>query len=151
VQGTVLDFSVRTTTGVILDDEGNRYSFSGAEWFGLDLPLPQMRVDFEGTDRIATAIYQVGCVTARQQQDGGYFRSLDEGLVAGVCAGLAAKWTISRLGLRIVVLFIPYTWPFYVLAWLTLPVIPTARQTNQPTKLRRASDFDHKSPSWQRR
>ena len=32
MRGQILDYSVQTNTGTISGSDGNRYSFSGAEW-----------------------------------------------------------------------------------------------------------------------
>ena len=55
MKGQILDFSFQTNSGVIAGDDGNRYSFTGAEWQSPEFPEPGMRVDFtpNGDDAIA--------------------------------------------------------------------------------------------------
>jgi phage shock protein PspC (stress-responsive transcriptional regulator) len=65
-------------------------------------------VDFDTEGRAATAVYLNGPVKAASQpaavDDTGYegfYRSSDDKMLAGVCAGLAHKWKVSSAGLRL--------------------------------------------------
>lgn len=59
----------------------------------------------------------------------GFYRSNDDKMLAGVCAGLAHKWNISRLGVRVVTflaaffLWIPLI--IYLICWIVFPPRPT--------------------------
>ncbi len=56
MNGQNLDYSPQTNSGLIAGDDGNRYSFVGAEWKDQAVPNRGMRVDFEaqGGDAVAT-------------------------------------------------------------------------------------------------
>jgi len=63
---------------------------------------------------------------------GHFYRSSDESMFAGVCAGLAHKWHVSRGGLRLVTLvsflfFIPII--VYIGCWIVFPAHATRRRT----------------------
>ena len=57
MRGQILDYSVQTNTGTISGSDGNRYSFSGAEWKSPGAPARAMSVDFEVDGIQARAIY----------------------------------------------------------------------------------------------
>ena len=58
MNGQVLDYSVQTNSGLITGDDGNRFSFVGAEWKDQAIPNRGMRVDFEAQGSDAVAIYR---------------------------------------------------------------------------------------------
>lgn len=59
MKGILIDFSIQTNGGLISGDDGNRYTFIGAEWRENVVPIRGMRVDFDtNANNIATAIYQ---------------------------------------------------------------------------------------------
>jgi phage shock protein PspC (stress-responsive transcriptional regulator) len=53
-----------------------------------------------------------------------YYRSSDNALLAGVCAGLAHKWNTDAILIRLGMLFIPLVWIFYIIG-ATWPSKPT--------------------------
>ena len=55
--GQILDYSVQTNTGFIAGDDGNRYTFTGADWQETGPPRAGTRVDFDTEGNAATAIY----------------------------------------------------------------------------------------------
>lgn len=59
MKGVVIDFSIQKNGGLISGDDGNRYTFTGAEWRDNTAPMRGMRVDFD-TDgsNVALAVYQ---------------------------------------------------------------------------------------------
>ena len=57
MKGKVLDYSIQTNSGDISGDDGNRYSFAGAEWKGEALPSRGVYVDFAIQDDRAVLIY----------------------------------------------------------------------------------------------
>ena len=135
VAGKVLDFNVSASSGLILGDDGVRYTFRGAEWrSAATLPLAGLRVNFVVSGLDALAIYAEAGTPPRLSSPGatadsgagaGFYRSSDAKLVGGVCAGLAHKWDIHVLIPRIACctpLFLVYT-----IMWLTLPEKPTKR------------------------
>ena len=57
MKGQILDYSVQTNTGTISGADGNRYSFTGAEWKGHGAPARGMSVDFETDGIQARGVY----------------------------------------------------------------------------------------------
>lgn len=57
MRGQVLDYSVQTNSGVISGEDGQRYTFSGAEWRGNGLPVAGTAVDFVPSGDTAIQIY----------------------------------------------------------------------------------------------
>ena len=55
--GQILDYSVQTNAGFISGDDGNRYTFTGADWQEMGPPSAGTRVDFDTSGNAATAIY----------------------------------------------------------------------------------------------
>lgn len=55
--GQILDYSIQTNTGFISGDDGNRYTFTGADWEESGPPRVGTRVDFASEGNVATAIY----------------------------------------------------------------------------------------------
>ena len=61
MKGRVLSYSVQENSGIISGDDGNRYTFEGAEWREQALPIQGSCVDFqlaEGADQ-AVSVYLV--------------------------------------------------------------------------------------------
>jgi len=58
MKGSVLDFSVATSVGLIAGDDGVRYEFPGTEWKAQGLPTAGTRVDFLSSDGRATGVYR---------------------------------------------------------------------------------------------
>ncbi|PLW83836.1 hypothetical protein CWI75_00260 [Kineobactrum sediminis] len=58
MKGQVLDYSVQANNGLISGADGNRYTFTGAEWRDDVAPLRGMSVDFEVEGERALAIYR---------------------------------------------------------------------------------------------
>ena len=58
MNGTILDYSVQTSSGLITGDDGNRYNFVGAEWKDQAIPNRGTRVDFEAQGGDAVAVYR---------------------------------------------------------------------------------------------
>ncbi len=57
MRGQILDYSVQTNSGAISGEDGQRYTFSGAEWEGSGAPVAGMGVDFVPIGASATQIY----------------------------------------------------------------------------------------------
>jgi len=69
LKGTVLDFAIQTNAGIISGDDGQRYSFQGAEWRDNGkFPAKGMRVDFSPQADSATAIYLIQDVAGATQE-----------------------------------------------------------------------------------
>jgi TM2 domain-containing membrane protein YozV len=57
MKGQVLDFSIQSNGGVITGADGQRYTFTGAEWKGTGSPQRGMSVDFEVDGTQAKSVY----------------------------------------------------------------------------------------------
>ena len=135
VAGKVLDFNVSASSGLILGDDGVRYTFRGAEWrSAASLPQAGLRVNFVVSGLEALAIYAEAGTPPRLSSPGasahsatgaGFYRSSDAKLVGGVCAGLAHKWDVPVLIPRLA--FCTPLFLVYAVMWLTLPEKPTKR------------------------
>ena len=109
MKGKILDFSISDSKGVISGDDGNRYIFIGKEWKSSVPPQAGSRVDYDTEGRTALAVYldQAVAVTKRGSSNvedslyDGFYRSSDDKMLTGVCAGLAHKWNVNCVGLRI--------------------------------------------------
>jgi phage shock protein PspC (stress-responsive transcriptional regulator) len=137
-KGKILDFSIPESQGVISGDDGNRYTFVGKEWKSPTPPMAGSRVDFDTDGRSAIAIYldapaKLGASAAGEDDSifEGFYRSSDDKMLGGVCAGLAHKWKVSRGGLRfatlLVTLFFLLPLLIYVICWIFFPARPTKR------------------------
>ena len=135
--GKVLDFNVATSQGVIVEDNGTRFIFHGAEWRSAGaLPHSGIAVNFVANGQVATAIYVIpqatlpaGAALAPGMPvgaDGGFYRSADRKWVGGVCAGLAHKWGRSPAELRALFVLLCPLLLVYVVMWLVLPERETA-------------------------
>jgi len=49
-KGTILDYSIQKSEGIISGDDNNRYKFAGAEWKASVAPTRGQRVNFEVVD-----------------------------------------------------------------------------------------------------
>ena len=56
VKGRIQNFSFQTNSGEIAGDDGNQYSFAGAQWQASEFPEAGMHVDFDPNGPIATNI-----------------------------------------------------------------------------------------------
>ncbi|MCD9549490.1 NINE protein [Photobacterium carnosum] len=57
MKGTILDFSIQESSGVISSDDGARYSFHSSEWKSDKQPSRGLKVDFALVDGNATGVY----------------------------------------------------------------------------------------------
>ena len=57
MRGRILDYSVQTNRGVISGNDGQHYSFSGANWKAIQVPRIGMNVDFQASEGEAVSIY----------------------------------------------------------------------------------------------
>ena len=64
MKGRVLDYSVQANEGVISGDDGERYTFQGADWKGQEVPKAGMVVDFVARGRRAEAIYPAAALSS---------------------------------------------------------------------------------------
>lgn len=138
MKGKLLDFSLGDNQGVIAGDDGNRYTFIGKEWKSSKPPQAGMKVDFESVERTAQAVYidplppsGWGDPLATDAPYLGFYRSSDDKMIAGVCAGLAHKWRVNRAGLRFAAflgtVFLGLPLFVYAGCWMVLPERPTLK------------------------
>lgn len=130
MKGKILDYSAAENRGLISGDDGNRYSFAGREWKSQNPPALGCRVDFVLADHAAVAVYlDHPSKTSLDPEYWGFYRSGDERVLGGVCAGLAHKWGINRGALRFAwFLAALFTWiPLFVYigCWMSFPERPT--------------------------
>jgi len=57
MQGTILEASFQSNSGIIAGEDGGRYSFSANQWRANGIPHKGQRVDFLPSDDGATEIY----------------------------------------------------------------------------------------------
>ncbi|NOQ30848.1 MAG: hypothetical protein GQ570_06970 [Helicobacteraceae bacterium] len=65
MKGTILDYSIQSSSGIISADDGNRYDFNNSEWKSDIAPSKNQKVDFEIDEKDAIGIY----VESSQQFD----------------------------------------------------------------------------------
>lgn len=128
MKGNVLDFSVAENQGLISGDDGQRYTFVGREWKSTTAPKSGMRVDFEATGTTATAIY-IAAAHPGEVPDKPVYRSSDDKVFGGVCAGLAHKFQVSRAGVRVATVILTLCtgvlFFVYLVCWIAFPEHPT--------------------------
>jgi phage shock protein PspC (stress-responsive transcriptional regulator) len=132
VTGRVLDFNIASSAGLISGNDGVRYIFQAKEWRSNNvLPQSGVQVEFEANGYSALGIYVVSGASSSAVKPGGstvqdgFYRSSDNKLLGGVCAGLAHKWGSNTVLIRIIALFVPIGIPIYIVMWLSVPERPT--------------------------
>jgi len=118
MKGTILDFSIPESAGVVSGDDGNRYRFAGADWKATGaMPRAGARVDFVAADGVASEIYldtaagpagwgQAPLPDGLDDRYRGLYCSSDEKMVLGLCGGLAHKFGVPVSVVRVVVFFV---------------------------------------------
>lgn len=128
MKGNVLDFSIAENQGLISGDDGQRYTFVGRDWKSTTAPRAGMRVDFEPSSGTATAIY-IATAHPGEVPDKPIYRSSDDKMLGGVCAGLAHKFQISRAGVRVATVILTLCtgvlFFVYLVCWIVFPEHPT--------------------------
>ena len=129
LHGRVLGYTFQSSSGFISSSDGLRYSFNAAEWLSSDkTPTAGMEVEFLANYTQAKSIFVVAKVTPSSTPVGissSHYRSSDNALVSGVCAGLAHKWKTDTILIRIVMLFVPLGWILYIVASMSWEERPT--------------------------
>jgi phage shock protein PspC (stress-responsive transcriptional regulator) len=126
IQGTIINFNIQNGMGLINGENGIRYNFISAKWGSATVPPTMgLLVEFIANGQSAEDIYP----SVKNQQNvntssSDYYRSSDNALLAGVCAGLAHKWNTDAILIRLGMLFIPLVWIFYIIG-ATWPSKPT--------------------------
>src|ERR1700692_1470171 len=123
MRGIILNFLVRDSVGLISGDDGARYDFSSTEWMSDGFPVVGTTVDFINEGNAAKKILTLRANgrdktlpangTRGTSPDDGLYKSSDNKMLLGVCAGLAHKYDLNLTGLRIIV---------FVLCWFWIPI-----------------------------
>ncbi len=125
IQGTILSFNIQQGVGLISGYNGFRYNFIVAQWGSPTLPPSVgLAVEFEANGTDAENIYPAAG-RAGAQTSGDFYRSSDNVIVAGVCAGLAHKWNSDPVLIRIAMVFVPFGWIFYIIGSMSWSARPT--------------------------
>ena len=107
MKGQLLAFTVQQSEGYISGEDGNRYKFSAAEWKHPSAPTVGQTVDFVVANGIATEVFVVeaapSAAAGTKPSEGGLYKSSNQKIVMGVCGGLADRFGINLVVLRIVV------------------------------------------------
>jgi hypothetical protein len=102
VKGTVLDFTIQTNAGIISGDDGQRYSFQGAEWRDTGkYPAKGMRVDFTPQSERASTIYLIQDATYGKKQGGlSVLKWIVISLVGLIFVGIAGSVFLAGIALN---------------------------------------------------
>jgi phage shock protein PspC (stress-responsive transcriptional regulator) len=135
MRGIILSFTLRDSAGLISGEDGQRYRFSAAEWMAEGFPIAGANVDFVGSASTAREIFALNAPALSQTKpalhaDDGMYKSSDDKMVMGVCAGLAHKLNISRAGLRIVTFLLAIFFVFPILIYIAMGLVLRARPTS---------------------
>lgn len=125
MKGKVLHYDMTKSEGLISGEDGQRYRFISSEWKEPSVPLKGMDLEFlvDGSD--AEEIYLSAYRSGFSVIDKDWYKSIDDKVLAGVCSGLAHKFDVSPLALRLVTvllsLFLLFPILLYIVLWLILP------------------------------
>ncbi len=115
--------------GLISGEDNQRYQFISSEWKEATAPQKGMSIEFIADQDSATAIYLCSDNALTGSHDDSWYKSSDSKFFAGVCSGLAHKFNVSILGLRIVTVLVSifFLVPaiLYIVLWILLPSKPT--------------------------
>ena len=118
MQGSIIRYDFQSGRGAISGDDGNRYSFSNAEWRENYPPAQDMRVDFDdridhdGQGRQATEIYAVdeSRTTTTPSVATGSKSKVTAGILGILVGGIGIhKFYLGRTGLGILYLLLFWT------------------------------------------
>jgi phage shock protein PspC (stress-responsive transcriptional regulator) len=125
IRGTVISFNIQSGTGLISGLNGMRYNFVTANWGSPTVPPSTgLQVEFEVNGSHAEHIFPANGHSGGTSSSE-FYRSSDNVLVSGVCAGLAHKWNADPVLIRIAMLFIPLGWIFYLIGSMSWSARPT--------------------------
>lgn len=125
IRGTVISFSIQNGSGMISGLNGVRYSFVTANWGSPTVaPSIGLLVEFEASGPDAIHIFPSNGHSG-SAGSGDFYRSSDNVIVSGVCAGLAHKWNSDPVLIRIAMVFIPFGWIFYLIGSMSWSARPT--------------------------
>jgi phage shock protein PspC (stress-responsive transcriptional regulator) len=125
IRGTVISFNIQNGTGLISGLNGVRYNFVTANWGSPTVaPSIGLLVEFEASGPDAVHIFASNGHSG-VTGSGDFYRSSDNVIVAGVCAGLAHKWNSDPVLIRIAMVFVPFGWIFYIIGSMSWSARPT--------------------------
>jgi len=125
IKGTVLSFNIQNGTGLISGMNGVRYNFVTANWGSPTVPPSTgQQVEFEANGSDAMHIFPAHGHSGNAGSSD-FYRSSDNVLVSGVCAGLAHKWNTDPILIRIAMVFLPFGWIFYIIGSMSWSARPT--------------------------
>jgi len=125
IMGTVVSFNIQTGTGLISGSNAVRYSFNTAHWGSPTVPPSVgLAVEFEANGANAEHIFPTHGQSGRSGSSD-FYRSSDNVILSGVCAGLAHKWNTDPVLIRIAMVFIPFGWIFYIIGSMSWSARPT--------------------------
>lgn len=123
--GTVISYNIQAGSGLISATNGIRYTFVTANWGSPTVPPSTgLRVEFEANGSGAAHIFPVHGQSGHSGSSD-FYRSSDNVILSGVCAGLAHKWNTDPILIRIAMLFIPLGWIFYIIGSMSWSARPT--------------------------
>ena len=116
IRGRVLTFHFQSSTGFISGNDGNRYTFAAIDWLSFEnKPASGLEVEFLTDGATAKSIFALS-VSTNSRTSSDYYKSSDNRLLAGVCAGLAHKWNTDALLVRLgMSFFFPLSLILYVI------------------------------------
>lgn len=125
IKGSIINFNIQSGSGIISGENGIRYNFISADWGSPNmLPTIGLNVEFIANGQNARDIYP----TSNNNQQGNasstdYYRSSDNAMIFGVCAGLAHKFKTDTFLVRLLIFFIPLGWLLYIfgISWPSRP------------------------------
>lgn len=129
MKGSLLSFNVAESRGVISGDDGKRYSFPSTEWQEEAILRKGMKLDFLTTGNEASEVYLVSEPSIFEVSGEGWYKSSDQKLLAGVCSGLAHKFDVSVLGMRITTLLLTLFFLFPLIIYIVLWLMLSSKQT----------------------
>ncbi len=129
MKGSVLHYDMSKSEGVIITEDSQRYKFINSEWKESSLPQKGMAVEFliEGSE--ATEIYLGLGQNTLQSQGNDWYKSSDDKVLAGVCAGIGHKHNVSISALRIVTVITSIFFIVPLILYIVLWVLLDARST----------------------
>ncbi len=125
IRGTVISFNIQGGRGLISGLNGLRYDFVSSDWGSTTVtPYIGLPVEFEANGKDAVHVFPANGHPVAAGS-GEFYRSSDNVVLSGVCAGLAHKWNSDPLLIRIAMVFIPFGWIFYLIGSLSWTARPT--------------------------
>jgi phage shock protein PspC (stress-responsive transcriptional regulator) len=125
VKGRVISFSIQNGSGMISGLNGVRYNFVTSNWGSPTMaPSVGQLVEFEANGPDAVQIFPAQG-SSGGSGSGEFYRSSDNVIFSGVCAGLAHKWNSDPVLIRIAMVFIPLGWIFYLIGSMSWSARPT--------------------------